>query len=273
MAQAAKYKEGNVLDYTPGAAVVAGDVVVQNDLVGVAVDDIAANVQGAIEIERVFDFAKDSSVFSVADRAYWDDTNNQMKSDPSVGKYAGIVVKAAATGDATVRVKLDPSSNASKDLQYSAVAASAAISNTTTETAFDKSFSIPANTLKPGDIIRVRAQAIATATNVTDTLDLQLRLGTTDILATGAVDVANGDIGFIDADIVIRTIGASGTLVAAGHTALGAPGTVTSKPKLLGSTAIDTTVAQSVNVSATWSVANAGNSVRLDIMNVEIIRK
>ena len=101
---------------------------------------------------------------------------------------------------------------------------------------------------------------------------MQLRLGTTDILATGAVDVANGDIGYIDADIVIRTIGASGTMVAAGVVALGVPGTVTAKPKLMASTAIDTTAAISVNVSATWSVANAGNSVRLDVLDVQVIR-
>lgn len=271
--QSSFHSDGSAVDYTPGSAVSGGDVVVQNGLVGVTPSDVAANAKGAIDIIDVYKFAKDSSVFSVGDPAYWDDTTNQMKADPSVGAYAGIVVEAAATGDATVKVKLDPTSTYGNSLVYSAVAASAPVTNATTETAFDKSFSIPANTLKPGDIIRVRAQAIATATNATDTLDLQLRLGTTDILATGAVDVANGDIGFIDADIVIRTIGAGGTLVAAGHTALGAPGTVTSKPKLLGSTAIDTTVAQSVNVSATWSVANAGNSCRLDIMNVEIIRK
>lgn len=121
-------------------------------------------------------------------------------------------------------------------------------------------------------MIRVRAQAIATATNSTDTLDLQLRLNTTDILATGAVDVANNDIGYIDADIVIRTIGAGGTMVAAGVVALGVEGTVTAKPKKLASTAIDTTAAISVNVSATWSVANTGNSVRLDVLDVQVIR-
>jgi hypothetical protein len=39
----------------------------------------------------------------------------------------------------------------------------------------------------------------------------------------------------------------------------------------LASTAIDTTVAQVVNVTATWSVANAGNSCRLDVMVVELL--
>ena len=170
-----------------------------------------------------------------------------------------------------LRVAIDGS--VGDGLEYAAVAASTAISATSSETAFDNAHSIPANSLRPGDVIRVRAQLVATATNSTDTLDMQLRLGTTDILATGAVDVANGDIGYIDADIVVRTIGASGTMVAAGITALGVPGTVTGKPKFMASTTLDTTAAISVNVSVTWSSTNAGNSCRLDIMDVQILRK
>jgi predicted RecA/RadA family phage recombinase len=273
MPQARRIQCGDAIDHTPSGALTAGDVVVQQALVGVAPQDVAANALGAVEIEQVWRCAKDASVFAVGDPAYWDDTNNQMKADPSVGPYAGIVVKAAATGDSTVDVRLDPTAAAGRRLLYSAVAASAAVSNTTVETAFDKSVSIPANTLKAGDVIRVRAQGIATLTNSTDTLDVALRLGTTDVVVTGAVDVANNDLFFLDVDITIRTIGAGGTMVAAGHTALGAAGTVTAKPKLLASTALDTTAAISVNVSATWSVASAGNSVRLDILNVELIRK
>lgn len=273
MGQANTLQTADQIDYTPGGALTGGDVVVQNDLVGVTPINLDASELGALSIEGGFDVAKDSSVFAVGDPVYWDDANNQGKADPSVGKFMGFCIVAAATGDSTVKVKLCPNSNFSRDLIYSSVAASAAISNTTTETAFDKSVSIPADTLKAGDVIRVRLQAVATATNGTDTLDVQLRLGTTDILATGAVDVANGDIAFIDADITIRTIGAGGTMVAAGHTAIGVPGTVTAKPKFMASTAIDTTAAISVNASATWSVANAGNSVRLDVMNVQIIRK
>jgi hypothetical protein len=155
---------------------------------------------------------------------------------------------------------------------YAAVAASAAITNSTAQTAFDKAVTIPANTLKPGDVIRVRAQGIATATNSTDTLTATLRLGATDIVATPAVDVANNDVFVIDADIVIRTNGATGTLVAAGLVALGAAGTATARAAYKASTAVDTTADLSVNVTGTWSVANAGNSVRLDVLDVQVIR-
>jgi hypothetical protein len=160
---------------------------------------------------------------------------------------------------------------ASVPARYVSVAASTAITNTTTQTAFDTAVTLAANTLKVGSRIRVRAQSIATSTNSTDTLNMIIRLGTTDLLATGAVDVANNDVGYIDAEFVVRTIGASGTMVGVGQTALGVPGTVTAKPKALASTAVDTTTALSVNVTATWSVASASNSVRLDVMDVEVL--
>ena len=50
--------EGNAIDYTPGADVSAGDVVVQGDLVGVAKRDISANTLGALAVAGVFDFPK-----------------------------------------------------------------------------------------------------------------------------------------------------------------------------------------------------------------------
>ncbi|MFQ3588264.1 MAG: capsid cement protein, partial [Fimbriimonadaceae bacterium] len=43
MAQAVFVHDGECIDYTPGAAVAAGDVVVQGDLIGVAKQPIAAN--------------------------------------------------------------------------------------------------------------------------------------------------------------------------------------------------------------------------------------
>lgn len=153
----------------------------------------------------------------------------------------------------------------------SSSAASAAVTNTVTETNFDKTFVIPAGSLQVGQVIRVRAQAIATSTNSTDTLNVRLKFGSTTILATGALDVANNDLAYIEADVVIRTIGASGTMVAAGLTCIGVEGTATAKPGKLASTTVDTTAAITVAVSAQWSVASASNSVRLDVFDAEIL--
>lgn len=178
--------------------------------------------------------------------------------------------------DGAGHLKVIPSAQLGGNL-YETTAASTALTNTITETVFSNgSYSIPANFLQAGDILHVRAQGIATATNATDTLNAKLYLGGltgTNIVATGALDVANGDEFLIDAYIEFRTIGASGTFIANGTDVIGTPGTATAKPFLLGSTAVDTTAAQAIAVSGTWSVANAGDSCRLDYMTVDLIRQ
>jgi predicted RecA/RadA family phage recombinase len=105
--QAQFVHEGDYVDYTPGAAVAAGDVVVQGDLVGVAKGDIAANKLGALALTGVFDFAKATNVaYAVGTILYWDDTNNIVTATATGNKQVGKVVRGAATTDPTVRVRL-----------------------------------------------------------------------------------------------------------------------------------------------------------------------
>lgn len=161
-------------------------------------------------------------------------------------------------------------------LHYVNTAASTAISATSSETAFDTSYTIPANSLRAGSVIKVRYQGIATATNSTDTLTIKLYIGGiagTAVLTGTATDVANNNIFAGEAMIVIRTIGSSGTLVAVGtHTDVpAASGTATHGIcEITASTAIDTTTSKAVVASATWSSTNAGNSCRMDIFSVEV---
>lgn len=172
--------------------------------------------------------------------------------DRLISDGAGCVIKATAAGQNL----------------YTSVAASAAVENTVTETAFDKTYTFPANTLKVGDIIRIRGQAIATSTNSTDTLTVRVKIGSTTIVATAALDVANNDVVVFDVSLVIRTIGASGTLVGYGTVTIGPPASATMKPFALASTTVDTTATQLISVTAQWSVAHASNSVRLDNLNI-----
>lgn len=168
------------------------------------------------------------------------------------------------------------STNAKAD---SIVYASTAHTNSTTEICFDKQVTIPANSLAVGDVIRVRAQGVATATTSTDAVTPVLRMGTGGVITDQAImtgpapDGTNGDIIYFDADIVIRTIGSSGTMVACGVCANGAVGTVNALPKFLASTAIDTTSAQIISVSADWSAQSSSDSCRLDILNVQVIKQ
>ena len=154
---------------------------------------------------------------------------------------------------------------------YSSIAASAALTNSTTETTLD-SVSVAADVLKAGDVLEIFAGGIATATNLTDTLTVKIKIGTSILLASEVVDVADNDIWVLHAHVTIRTDGSSGTLVAHGHTNLGVNGTATTRADALASATVDTTAAQTVACTGTWSVASASNSCRNDQFVVKLHR-
>ncbi len=141
-----------------------------------------------------------------------------------------------------------------------------------TDVAFDQTYTMPANTLKPGTRIRVRAQGIHTATTGSETHTIALKLGGVTIVSKAAVDPANNDLFYIDAEIVCRTDGASGTLVAAGAIAVGASGTGALVAFLKASTAIDTTAANIIGVYIDrQGTATDSDSARLDLLTVDVI--
>lgn len=102
-------QDGNYVDYTPGADVTSGAVVVQGDLVGVAVRPIAANTLGSLAVEGIFDFPKSTaggSAITAGTTVYWNAGAQQATATASGNKLIGKTVKAAADADATVRVRL-----------------------------------------------------------------------------------------------------------------------------------------------------------------------
>lgn len=158
---------------------------------------------------------------------------------------------------------------------YTNVAASTAITASSTETLFDTSYSIPADSLVPGQLIKIKYQGICTATNGTDTFAAVLRIGGlagTALYTHTATDVANNNIFLGEYNLIIRTVGASGTMVGFGwgKNVAAAEGTITFRDDFLASTTIDTTAAQVVGVTGQFSSTNAGNSARLDFISVEI---
>jgi predicted RecA/RadA family phage recombinase len=104
------YKQrGEVIDYTPGSAVSAGDIVVQVDLIGQAVTDIAANTQGSLRIEGVINAPKLSTdVVAIGDVLYWDAGNSRCTKTASTHKIIGKALEVAGNGVTEVDVKLTP---------------------------------------------------------------------------------------------------------------------------------------------------------------------
>lgn len=105
---------GHLVDYTPSADVAVGTVVVQGQLVGVAVAPLPAGRKNSIAVKGVFDFPKATgtgTAITAGAKVYWDATNKVVTTAAGTGGvnvYVGKVVLAAADGDALVRAILAP---------------------------------------------------------------------------------------------------------------------------------------------------------------------
>ncbi len=158
-------------------------------------------------------------------------------------------------------------------LLYLLLAAGTAHTDSTTEAVL-ASHVLPAYSLQAGKAYDIEAVVIATATNSTDTLTTNLRIGPTTLTGTvvgtsGAVDVADNDKVVIDITCVVRDADSSSVVLCSGLvTAAGAEGTATARVAY-EPLALDSGVAQRIEVTADWSVASASNSCRADSLVIQ----
>lgn len=160
------------------------------------------------------------------------------------------------------------------------VAAGAAHANSTSEAVL-ASYSIPADTLKAGSILRFEFLANATSTDSSDTLQLRIRCGPTTLVGTAlwtgaAVDATNADIcagmGVFNAreapsaTAACTFVGQIMDVDAAGS------GTIAMETLGTGGAGADfaTNGILLFELTADWSVALTANSVRAEIFNVTI---
>lgn len=158
-------------------------------------------------------------------------------------------------------------------LLYNAVAASTAVSNTvSTEQFYDVTYTLPAATLRVGDVINIKGHVVVSAAASTDTITVKLYIGAIVVAVTAAVDSVTADVAYFDADVVVRTIGASGTIVCRQINANGPIATGTVKAGHTASSSLDTTVANIIRVSSTWSATSATCTSALQSLTVELKR-
>ena len=165
------------------------------------------------------------------------------------------LVAATADGDVLEALYLP----AQGGLIDSSIANGTSVENTVTETTASAK-TIKGEFLQVGDVLEVIWQGWVEDNNSTDTLNAKLYLGTEEIIATGAVDVADNNIALIHAFITIRATGASGSIAATGHyAAWGAQGTAASLPFHKAAATEDISGDTELAVKLTWSVAHADN--------------
>ncbi len=108
----AKYVEsGCAIDFTPAADVALGEVLIQGDLLGVAMREIKAGELGVLVVEGVFDLPKASGAGTqivAGSRVFWNEATKLATPADGGGanKLAGKSVALAGDNDITVRVRL-----------------------------------------------------------------------------------------------------------------------------------------------------------------------
>lgn len=115
------YSDDCAMDYTPASAVTAGDVVVLNGIVGIAINDIAANALGSLSIEGIKKVPKTTAAWVQGLPVHWDPTGTPDASGATassgaanqlgVGTYMGIAVATAASGTDFGYVNLNRQTN------------------------------------------------------------------------------------------------------------------------------------------------------------------
>lgn len=126
------YSDDGAIDYTPSSAVTGGDIVVLNGIVGIAIDDIAANTKGSLQTEGIYKLPKTTAAVVRGLPIHWDPAGSPDSGTASsgaanqlgVGTYAGMCVEASGSGDDYAIVDLNVQSNL---LAVSAVTAAGSV--------------------------------------------------------------------------------------------------------------------------------------------------
>lgn len=157
-------------------------------------------------------------------------------------------------------------------LVYRNTADSAAIHTLAVETAFDKTYELGTDTLRPGDVIKWEASGKHSTTG-TPTLEIKVKIGTIVLAASGALTCANDASNLpwqLNGSTTIRVGGASAT------------GSTNAKCHLATAATTDTTViirtavsgnqhTQSLaQVTATWSASSVSNTTVLENFRIWI---
>jgi len=109
------YSDEGAINYVPSGAVLAGDVVALNGMIGIASSAIAASATGALQIEGIYQLPKTTAAWVRGLPVFWNPTGDPdngtagsgAANQLGVGTYAGIAVETEASGDDTGAVNIN----------------------------------------------------------------------------------------------------------------------------------------------------------------------
>jgi len=178
-----------------------------------------------------------------------------------------LIIDPRVVGSGKLKLKIEAGDLRMGGTLFANTADSNEVVNTTTETNFDQNVDIPADGMLIGQVIKVTARGKLDKTGL-PTLRLRIKLGSTVVIDGPATIAGTVEAWEIYGTIHVRSLGASGTVMANGYYNNGRNHGPLSNQ---GTTTIDTTAIQTVQVSAQWSVADALNTITLENIEVEVL--
>lgn len=153
------------------------------------------------------------------------------------------------------------------------LANSSNVTNTLTETAFDKTVIIPARHCFKGTRLTISGCVRHPTTNSTDTSTIKVKLydGTNTVYAfiSAAQDVANESVCAFRCEVIFRgALGTTAEVVGFGDGGFNVASTYRVTYGITDGSYLDTTAAITVSVTETWSVASASNISFLESLTV-----
>jgi len=221
-----------------------------------------------------FSFSQTGTVITTANlkqRVYFSDDNTvTLTAGPC---FAGLIDAVDAAGNVWVDIRPAVQKMSAANESVSLVLAAATlVTNVAGAAQTFVSKTIPANSLKVGDRIRVRGQLIGTTRTSTDTCALNLLFGTTTAAALAAAFAhATTNFLYFEFEMVVQAIGASGSVMGAGLVNGGTAGATTTGLNLAATT-FDTTVAETISISGTFSASNTTDQITVNIFDVDVLR-
>ena len=150
---------------------------------------------------------------------------------------------------------------------------SSAIASTASETNFSLNKTLSTSQFFPGRIFKLSASGVYSTTG-TPTLVFKVKFGTTALItftAKTGINNASNQSWRVDAVIIVRTTGATGTVLPYGTLFINtASGVDTVETVVNSAVTVDTTANQTLQVSLTWGASSSSNTATMKAFLSEV---
>jgi len=154
-------------------------------------------------------------------------------------------------------------------VQFVTASNSNVLTNTSTQTSFGQTYTVPLQYFQASDVWRIFAQGQILGQNGTDTITVELLLGGTVLVQTVATNIAANGVFEFDCVLTVRSIGNTGAMVVAGTKGIGAVNTANQQPFYLDGITLNTNANLTFDVKAAWNEASTADQAQLDIFEIE----